>query len=117
MSLLNIDIINKKVANTTGIAETTIALVNKFYWQRNAAHIRSLNLQPLNFMGIGYVRHSNILIRKKILLLVAKLRKLRNSTKYKPDGVKKLALEKNYIGQLQQLWRVRNIKKFELIDE
>lgn len=113
MSLLNIDIINKKVATTTGIAEATVALVNKFYWQCNDHHVRSLDLRPLNFMGIGYLKHSKILIRVKILKLVAKLRSIKHSKKYKPDGVKKLAMENTYRSQLQQLWQLRNIKIYE----
>lgn len=113
MSLLNIDIINKKVANETGIDEKTVILINKFYWDCNAEHIRLLNLQPINFMGIGYMRHSKILIRVKILKTVAKLRGIKHSKKYKPDGVKKLAMESNYQNQLRQLWAIRNIKTFE----
>lgn len=117
MSLLNIDIINKKVANDTGISEKTVGLINSFYWLQASEHIRLLNLQPLNFMNIGYVRHSNLLIRLKILKTVAKLRKLKDNKKYKPDGVKKLAIEQKYRSQLRQLWGVRNIKTFTLDDE
>lgn len=113
MNLLNIDIINKKVANESKISEKIVTTVNKYYWNKNVEHIRGLNLQPVNLMGIGYIRHSKILIRVKILKLVAKLRGLKHSKKYKPNGVKKLAMESYYQNQLRQLWLLRNIKTFE----
>lgn len=116
MSLLNIDIINKKVANETGINESDIVLVNNFYWSKCAEHIKLLNIQPLNFVGIGHIKHSKLLIRLKILKVVAKLRLLRDNKKFKPDGVKKMALEEHYQNHLRQLWQVRNIKTFT-IDE
>ncbi len=113
MNLLNIDIINKKVANQTDINEKIVATVNKFYWNCNNNHIRNLDIQPINLMSIGYIRHSRVLIRVKILKTVAKLRRLRQSKKYKPDSIKKLAIDKQYCSQLQQLWKLRNIKIYE----
>lgn len=113
MNLLNIDIVNKKVSTEIGINEKIVSTVNKYYWDRNANHIQRLDLRPINLVKIGHVRHSKVLIRVKILKLVAKLRGLKHSKKYKPDGVKKLAMEGNYQNQLRQLWAMRNIKIFE----
>ncbi len=110
MSLLNLDIINKIVAKQTNIDEKLVAQVNKYYWDQNTQHIRNHNLQPLNFTGIGYLRHSNFLLRQKILKIVERIRNLRKGKKYKPDGAKKLAIEQVYCSQLRQLWPLRNIK-------
>ena len=114
MNLFNIDIVNKKVANDTKISEKDVTIINKFYWDSIADHVRGLNLQPINLMGIGLIKHSQILIRKKILKTITKLRRLRVSKKYTPDSIKKNYMEQYYINQIQELLKIRNVKTFEV---
>lgn len=114
MNLFNIDIINKKVANDIKLSEKDVILINKFYWDCNANHIKDLNLQPINIMNVGVIKHSQLLIRLKIIKLLNKLRKLRVSKKYTPNSVKKNNMDEYYKNRIKELFKVRNIKTFEI---
>lgn len=104
---MNIDIVNKQVANKLGIRESQVALVNKFYWQHIKDHIYSYNNLPINIQNICVLYPTAYHTKKQLLYYIYGLRKLRTSKRYKPDSAMRASRIELFKGYIRKIWQIR----------
>lgn len=109
---MNIDIVNKQVANDLGIAENKVKLINSFYWRSIYEHLYSYSSSPVNIEQICVLYPNKYLIKKAIYMYIFKLKNLRNSKKFKEDSPKKQSYEEIYKATLRKFLKLRKDNKF-----
>lgn len=109
---MNIEIVNKQVADTLNLKEKDIELVNKFYWQRIKQHIYSYDPRPINIMNVCVLYPTAYLNKKQIKLFIKRIRYTLTSKRFKPESKVREAYLENYKKVLRKLLAIRKYNKF-----
>lgn len=109
---MNIDIVNKQVANKLQIKEADVALINKFYWGQIKKHIYSYDPQPLTIDSICVFHPNKKMLKKAILKYIGRIRRIRNSKKFKAESVRLQNYIEVYNGYVRNFYKMRKYHKF-----
>lgn len=109
---MNIDVVNKQVANKLNIKEADVRLINKFYWQQVRQHIYNYDPQPLTLTNICVIHPNKKLIKKAILKYIGRIRRIRNSKKFKAGSVRLQTYIERYNGYIRNFYKMRKYHKF-----
>lgn len=109
---MNIDIVNKEIANELSIKEKDAELINKFYWNKNKEHMDTYNVSPLNVEGLFVFHPDKWFVKKAIYRYIFILRNLYSSKKYNHNSKKYKAYAENYTLLLRKAWNVRKQLKY-----
>lgn len=108
---MNIDIVNKEVANKLNIKEKEVAKINKFFWDQISKHIHSYTAQPINIPFICVIYPDKYRLKHLILNQLKAIRTIRESTKYKDEEVRQKYIDISTI-LLRKYLSIRKQSKF-----
>ena len=109
---MNIDIVNKHVADKKGMKETKVRLINQFYWRQVYNHLYSFNSQPVNIENVCVLYPNKYMIKKAIRLYIRKIRNVQTGGKFKEGSVKQLDYLEKYKTTLRGYLKLRKENKF-----
>lgn len=109
---MNIDIVNKQVAEKLGIKEKKVQQINAFFWRNVADHIYGYNPQPVNIENICVLYPNKYKIKKEIYKYINKLRAIKSSRKFREGSPKFLSYVEQYSKMLRGFLKLRKENKF-----
>lgn len=109
---MNIDIVNKQVAKKLNIKEADVKLINNFYWGGIKQHLYDYNPQPLNIDSICVIHPEKKLVKKAILKYIQRVRRIRNSKKFKAGSAKSTLYIETYKKYIKNFYNLRKYHKF-----
>lgn len=109
---MNIDIVNKQVADKLKLKESKVRLINQFYWQQIYQHLYSYDPLPVNIENVCVFYPHKKRIKETILLYVKKLRKIKTSKKFRPNSPTHQKYILLYTTYLKHFWALRKYHKF-----
>lgn len=109
---MNIDIVNKLVAQKNGLKETKVRLVNQFFWRQVYNHLYSFDSQPINIENVCVLYPDKYLIKKAIKLYIRKIRNVHDGSKFNFGSPKQLLYLDSYRAVLRGYLKLRKENKF-----
>lgn len=109
---MNIDIVNKQVANKLQMRESEVALINKFYWGKIKDHIYSYSELSINIQNVCVIYPTPYHTKKQLLYYIESIRKLERSKRYKPNSLKLASSIEYCKANLRKVWRIRKLNQW-----
>lgn len=109
---MNIDIVNKQVADKLKIKESKIKLINQYYWRQVYRHLYDFNPLPVNIENVCVLFPNKQLVKKSINFYIRKLRYIRKSRKFIHGSKKHLTYIERYTTLLRGFLKIRKQNKF-----
>lgn len=109
---MNIDIVNKQVANKLGIKEAKVAHVNKFYWHTIKEHLYRFDARPVNIESVCVIYPTHYSVKKAIKLYIKKIRHTRISKRYKEGSLIREGIIESYKKLLRGFWLIRKTNQY-----
>lgn len=109
---MNIDIVNKQVSINTGMKESEVAQINKFFWRSVYDHIYSYNPMPVNIPNVCVIYPNAYYNKKEINRYIQAIRKLRFNKRYKPDSKMRASAIEEIQGRLRKVLNIRKVNKW-----
>lgn len=109
---MNIDIINKQIANKLQLKEADVTLINKFYWAQVKQHFYNYDPQPLTIDGICVFHPNKKMLKKAILKYIGRIRRIRNSKKFKAGSVRLQSYIEAYKAYIASFYKMRKHHKY-----
>lgn len=109
---MNIDIVNKVVADKNNVKVDRVELINKFYWKKIKNHLYEFDPQPLNIEYVCVIYPNKYYLKKEILKTIAQIRGIRVSPKFKDSSIKKESYIANLEHYLKGLLSIRKYHKY-----
>lgn len=109
---MNIDIVNKQVSAKLNIKESTVALINGYYWSRVKKHIYDYDPRPVNIENVCVLYPNKYRLKGCIYEYIERLRKLKKGEKYIIGSEKFLDVLEDYKFILRKYLNLRKYYKF-----
>lgn len=109
---MNIDIVNRQVADRLDLKESKVRLINQFYWRQVYNHLYSFDSQPVNIENVCVLYPNKYSVKRAIKLYINKIKSVKFGTKFKPSSPKQLLYLDSYRSILRGYLRLRKENKF-----
>ena len=109
---MNIDIVNKQVSVNTGIKESDVAQVNKFFWRHVYEHIYSYNSLPVNIPNVCVIYPNAYYNKQQINRYIQAIRKLRFNKRYKENSQMRISAIEEIKTKLRKVLSIRKNNKW-----
>lgn len=109
---MNIDIINRQVADKLAIKESKVRLINTFFWQNVKQHLYDYNSKPVNIENVCVLYPDKYKVKKEIYKYIGKLKALKYTKKFKPGSIKHQSIIDQYNKMLRGFLKIRKENKF-----
>jgi hypothetical protein len=109
---MNIDIINRQVANNLNIKEAKVKLINQYYWHNIKQSLYNYSSEPISIEGICCIYPDKKLVKANILDYLKRIRNVRKSAKFLWGSEKQISYIEKYTAAIRHLLRIRKHLKF-----
>jgi hypothetical protein len=109
---VNIEIVNKQVSIKTGIRETDVTAVNKFFWQNIRKHIYDYNSRPVNIPNVCVIYPNAYYNKQQIYGHIRAIRKMRYNKRYKQDSPRRMQKIEEIKTELRKVLNIRKENKW-----
>lgn len=109
---MNIDIVNKQIAQQLQVKEADVRLINAFYWGQVKQHLYNYDPQPLTIDGVCVFHPCKKKLKKAILKYIQRIRRIRNSKKFKAGSVTSQVYIQRYKDYISKLYKIRKHHKY-----
>lgn len=104
---MNIEIVNKQVANKLQMKESDVSLINKFFWSHVKDAVYTYTPNPININNVCVIYPTAYHTKKQLYYYINGIRKLRRSNRYKPDSAMRIKRIEEFKTYIRKIWAIR----------